>query len=85
MDLVDVAQAFEILVEHGDFGFHASCDHRRAPADVAGAEHDDFGRADAGNATHQDAAPALVAFEEVSAHLRCEAAGDLTHWSEKGE
>ena len=79
VDLVDPAQPVEVLVEQHDLGLHAGGDPRRVPADVAGAEHDDLGRAHAGRAAHQHAPAAVVALEEVGAHLRGEPAGDLAH------
>ncbi len=85
MDLVDVTEAFEVLVEHRHLGFHAGGDDRGAPPHVAGSEHDHLGRADAGHAAHQDATAALVAFEEVGAHLRGKPSGDLAHRCEQRE
>ena len=41
VDLVDPAQAVEVLVEQEHLGLHALRDPRRVPADVARAEHDD--------------------------------------------
>ena len=46
-------------------------------------EHDDLGGPNAGRAAHQHAAPTVVALEEVRAHLRREASGDLAHRSEQ--
>ena len=45
VDLVDPAEAIDVLVEQQHLGFHALRDPRRVPADVAGAEHDDARRA----------------------------------------
>ena len=62
-----------------DLGLHARGDPRRVPPDVAGAEHDDAGRAHAGRAAQQHAPAAVVALEEVGADLGGHAAGDLAH------
>ena len=83
MDLVDEAQPVEVLVDQDDLGLHARGDPRRVPADVAGAEHDDLGRTYTWCPTHQYTSSAVVPFEVVRAHLRCEAAGDLAHWCEQ--
>ena len=79
VDLIDEAQPIEVLVHEHDLGLHAGGDPCGVPADVAGTEDHDLGRAHAGCSTHQHAAPAVVSFEVVGAHLRREAAGDLAH------
>ena len=79
VDLVDPAQAVEVLVDEHDLGLHAGGDPRRVPADVAGAEHHDLRRAHARRAAQQHAAPAVVALEEVGADLGGQPAGDLAH------
>ena len=79
VDLIHPAQAVEVLVDHHDLRLHAGGDPRRVPADIAGAEDDDLGRAHAGRSPHQHAAPSLVALEEVGTLLGCEPPGDLAH------
>jgi hypothetical protein len=83
VNLVDPAQAVEVLVDEHDLGLHPGRDPRRVPADVARPEHDDLGRTDAGRAAHQHAAAALVALEEVGALLGREPARDLAHRGEE--
>ena len=55
VDLVDPAEAIEVLVEQQHLGLHALRDPRRVPPDVAGAEHHDARRPHAGCAAHEDA------------------------------
>ena len=79
VDLVDPAQAVEVLVDEHDLGLHASGDPGRVPPDVSGAQHHDFGRSHAGRASHQHSAATVVPFEEVGALLRRQPAGHLAH------
>ena len=83
VDLVDPAEAVEVLVEEDDLGLHAGGDPGRVPPDVAGAEDHHPCRPHAGSAAEQDARPPLVGFEEVGADLRRHAAGDLAHRCEE--
>ena len=59
--------------------------HAAFQPDVAGAEHHDARGSHAGRAAEQHAASAVLAFEEVRAHLRRHAAGDLAHRCEQRE
>ena len=85
VDLVDPAQTVEVLVEQDDLRLHSGGDPRRAPPDVAGTDDDHLRRAHAGSAAHQHPPPAVVALEEVGAHLRSQPAGDLAHRGEQGQ
>ena len=79
MDLIDEAEAVEVLVEEDHLGLHALGDPRCVPSHVAGTEHDDPTGLDAGRPTQQDAAAAPVTLEVMGADLGGHAAGDLAH------
>ena len=83
MDLVDPAQAVEVLVEQEHLGLHALRDPRRVPPDVAGAEHHDPRRTHPRRTAEQHPAAAVLTLEEVRADLRRHAPGDLAHRREQ--
>ena len=85
VDLVDPAQPVEVAVEEQHLGLHALRDPRRVPSHVAGADHHDARRPNAGCTTEQHAPPAVRALEEVRAHLRRHPTGDLAHRCEQRE
>ena len=85
VDLIDPAEPVDVPVEHQDLGLHALRDPGRAPADGAGAQHDDASGLHARCAAEQHAAPALASLEEVRAQLRRHASGDLAHRHEQRE
>ena len=76
---VDLAQGVDVQVEDGDAGAHALGDGGGVVACHSAADHHNVGRRYAGDAAHQDAAPAVGAHQVVGADLRGEAARDLTH------
>ena len=83
LDLIDVAEPVDVLVQQIDFGFQSGRHPGGVPTDVACAEHDDPGRSHAGCSTHQDTPAAVVALQEVRAHLHAHPSGDLAHRGEQ--
>ena len=82
---VDLAQRVDVQVEDSDMGAHAPRDGSGVVAGHAAADHHDSGGCDTGNAAHEHAAAALGAHQVISADVRREAAGDLTHRRQQGQ
>ena len=85
VDLVDPAQPVDVPVEQEDLGLHSLGDPRRVPADVAGADDNDAGRANTGDATEEDAPRPVGGLEEVSSDLGRDPSCDLAHRREEGQ
>ena len=84
-NVVEVSEAVEVDVHDDDVGAESCGDFGGVGADNAGAEDDDVGWCDAGDAAEEDAAAHGGFFEVFSAFLDGHFAGDFGHGCEAGE
>ena len=83
--LVQLGQAVQVLVDHGDPGFEAHGHPGGVGTDDTAADHDDLRRGDPRDTAEQLTAATLVHLEAVGTRLDGHASGDLGHRGQQGQ
>src|SRR5205823_7371844 len=77
VDRVDVAEPLDVAIEDRDLGLHPLSDPGSVRSGHAGAEDDDPGGMDAGDAAHQHPPAPVALLEQARPHLGCHPPGNL--------
>ena len=85
LNLIDEAQAVEVLVEQQHLGLHARGNPCGIPPHVSRAQNNHARRPHPGGASHEDPSAAAVAFQKLGPHLWRQSSRHLTHRGEQRE